>query len=62
MIEQRTSGLRGEQIPLLAKLARVPEIIRGYGHIKEANIKKAMVEQTRLEAELDNAGFAAAAE
>ncbi len=62
MIEQRTSGLRGEQIPLLTKLARVPETIRGYGHIKEDNIRKAMAEQTRLEVELDNLSFAAAAE
>jgi indolepyruvate ferredoxin oxidoreductase len=62
MIEQRIAGLRPEQIPLLAKLARVPETIRGYGHIKEENIKKAMAEQARLEAELDNVSFAAAAE
>jgi indolepyruvate ferredoxin oxidoreductase len=61
MIEQRTSGLRPEQIPTLAKLARVPETIRGYGHIKEENIKKAMAEKARLEAELNNVGFAAAA-
>jgi len=62
MIEARTSGLRGEQIPMLAKLARVPEMIRGYGHIKEENIKKATAEHARLEAELDNSSFAAAAE
>jgi indolepyruvate ferredoxin oxidoreductase len=62
MIEQRIAGLRAEQIPLLAKLARVPETIRGYGHIKEENIKKAKAEQARLEAEFHNVGFAAAAE
>jgi indolepyruvate ferredoxin oxidoreductase len=62
MIEQRIASLRPEQIPLLAKLARVPETIRGYGHIKEENIKKARAEQARLEAELDNTRFAAAAE
>jgi len=62
MIEQRTTSLRGEQIPTLVKLARVSETIRGYGHIKEANIEKAMAEKARLEAELDNTSFAAAAE
>jgi indolepyruvate ferredoxin oxidoreductase len=62
MIEQRTAALKAEQIPLLARLARLPETIRGYGHIKDANIAKAMAEQGRLEAELDNSRFAAAAE
>jgi indolepyruvate ferredoxin oxidoreductase len=62
MIEQRISGLKAEQIPLLARLARVPEMIRGYGHIKEASIAKALAERTRLEAELENNRFAAAAE
>jgi indolepyruvate ferredoxin oxidoreductase len=62
MIEQRIAGVRPEQIPLLAKLARVPKTIRGYGHIKEENVKKAATEQARLEAELDNHRLAAAAE
>jgi indolepyruvate ferredoxin oxidoreductase len=62
MIEQRMTALRAEQIPLLAKLARIPEMIRGYGHIKEANIEKARAETARLEAELENNRFAAAAE
>jgi indolepyruvate ferredoxin oxidoreductase len=62
MIEQRMSDLRPEQIAQLTNLARVPETIRGYGHIKEGNIRKARAEQARLEAELDNTGFAAAAE
>jgi len=62
MIENRTVHLRAEQIPLLARLARVPEMIRGYGHIKEENIGKARAEQARLETELENSRFAAAAE
>ena len=62
MIDQRIAGLKREQIPLLAKLARIPEIIRGYGHIKEDNIKKAAAERARLEADLENSRFAAAAE
>jgi indolepyruvate ferredoxin oxidoreductase len=62
MLEQRFAMPKAEQLPLLARLARVPETIRGYGHIKDDNIKKAMAEQARCEAELDNSRFAAAAE
>ncbi|MHC2390414.1 hypothetical protein ACVMFA_004200 [Bradyrhizobium liaoningense] len=62
MIDQRIVGLQAAQIPLLARLARVPETIRGFGHVKEANIRLAAAEQARLEAELENSRFAAAAE
>src|SRR5262249_6893718 len=62
MIDQRIAALKPGQIPLLAKIARLPEMIRGYGHIKEENIRKAAAEQARLEAELENSRFAAAAE
>ena len=62
MIDPRTVALKLAQIPLLAKLARIPEIIRGSGHIKDENIRKAAAEKARLEADLENARFAAAAE
>jgi indolepyruvate ferredoxin oxidoreductase len=62
MIEQRSANLKGEQIPVLARLARLPETIRGYGHIKEQSIGKATAEKARLEAELENSRFAVAAE
>jgi indolepyruvate ferredoxin oxidoreductase len=62
MIDQRVAALKPEQIPLLARLARIPETIRGYGHIKDESIAKAVAERARLEAELDNSRFAAAAE
>jgi indolepyruvate ferredoxin oxidoreductase len=62
MIDQRIAGLNAAQIPLLARLARVPETIRGFGHVKEGNIEQAMAETARLEAELENSRFAAAAE
>jgi indolepyruvate ferredoxin oxidoreductase len=62
MIDQRIAGLKAGQIPLLARLARIPETIRGYGHVKDANVKQAMAEKSRLEAELENSRFAAAAE
>jgi indolepyruvate ferredoxin oxidoreductase len=62
MLDQHTLTMKAEQIPLLAKLAQLPETIRGYGHIKEENIGKATAEKARLEAELENNRFAAAAE
>jgi indolepyruvate ferredoxin oxidoreductase len=62
MIDRRLTSVKPEQMPLLAKLARIPEMIRGYGHIKEENISKAAAEKVRLEAELENSRFAAAAE
>jgi indolepyruvate ferredoxin oxidoreductase len=37
-------------------------MIRGYGHIKEQSIGKALAEKTRLEADLENNRFAVAAE
>jgi len=61
-IDRRVTGLKAEQIPLLARLARVPGTIRGFGHVKEANVKLAEAEKARLEAELENSRFAAAAE
>jgi indolepyruvate ferredoxin oxidoreductase len=62
IIEQRMAALKPEQIPLLARIARIPETIRGFGHVKEDSIAKAAAEKARLEAELDNSRFAAAAE
>jgi hypothetical protein len=34
-------------------------MIRGYGHFKEENIRKAAAEWRRLEAELENVSFTA---
>jgi len=62
MIDQRTAQLVPAQIPLIARLARMPEMIRGFGHIKDDSIKKARAEQARLEAELENSRYATAAE
>jgi indolepyruvate ferredoxin oxidoreductase len=62
MIEQRLATLKAEHIPVLVKLARLPETIRGYGHIKEQSISRSLAEKARLESELENSRFAAAAE
>jgi len=62
MIDAHLAALKPAQLPLLARLARLPETIRGYGHVKDASIAKALAEKARLEAELENTRFAAAAE
>jgi indolepyruvate ferredoxin oxidoreductase len=62
MLDTRLAVLKPEQLPLLTRLARIPETIRGFGHVKDENVKKAMAEKARLEAELDNSRFAVAAE
>jgi indolepyruvate ferredoxin oxidoreductase len=62
MIEPHVAAVKGEQLPVLTRLARLPEMIRGYGHIKEQSIGKFHAEKTRLEAELENSRFAVAAE
>jgi indolepyruvate ferredoxin oxidoreductase len=51
MIERHIATLKGEQIPVLARKDRLPEMIRGYGHIKEQNIGKSLAEKARLEAD-----------
>jgi indolepyruvate ferredoxin oxidoreductase len=61
-IEPHLEALRGEQIPVLARIARLPQMIRGYGHVKEQSIGRSLLEKARLEAELANDGFAVAAE
>jgi indolepyruvate ferredoxin oxidoreductase len=61
MVEQRIATLKGEHIPTLARLARLPEMIRGYGHIKQQSVDKFFAEKARLAADIENQRFAAAA-
>jgi indolepyruvate ferredoxin oxidoreductase len=61
-IDRHVAALKSEQIATLSGLARLPETIRGYGHIKEQSIVKAAAEKARLEADLENNRFAVAAE
>jgi indolepyruvate ferredoxin oxidoreductase len=62
MIDRHITALKGGLVPAVAKLARLPEMIRGYGHVKEQSISKALIEKTRLEADIENIRFAVAAE
>ncbi len=62
LLRARLATITPRQLPVLVKLARLPEAIRGYGHVKEAAIAAAADERNRLIAEFDNAPFANAAE
>jgi indolepyruvate ferredoxin oxidoreductase len=62
MMRGRLKGLTAPRIAGLVKLAAVPDMIRGYGHVKEQAMAKANAERARLEAELDAAAYAVAAE
>ena len=37
-IEELLRGLTAEKLPLAAEIARIPEEIRGYGHVKERHL------------------------
>ncbi|WP_398474581.1 indolepyruvate ferredoxin oxidoreductase family protein [Tardiphaga sp.] len=62
LLRSRLGTMQGAQLPLLVKLATIPETIRGYGHVKHANIVKAAEERQRLILQLDNERYANAAE
>jgi indolepyruvate ferredoxin oxidoreductase len=61
-IMRHITDLRPGEIPDVARLARLAEMVRGYGHIKEQNIQKYIAERARLEAEGGKETFATAAE
>ena len=61
-ILRRVRSLQPAEIPIMTKLASLPESIRGYGHIKDQAIEKAAAERARLESDLDNRATAIAAE
>jgi indolepyruvate ferredoxin oxidoreductase len=49
MIFRHLDG-RSPDLPRLVALARTPELVRGYGHIKEASVARYRAECARLEA------------
>ncbi|MFM7849228.1 MAG: indolepyruvate ferredoxin oxidoreductase family protein [Rubrivivax sp.] len=40
-IDELLKGLNPDKLPLAAEIARIPEEIRGYGHVKERHVKAA---------------------
>ena len=41
-------SINSKNISLAVQIASIPEIIRGYGHVKEANINKALIKREEL--------------
>jgi indolepyruvate ferredoxin oxidoreductase len=62
MLRGRLKGLTGPRLATLIRLAAIPDSIRGYGHVKELAMTRAVAERARLEAEFDAGAFAVAAE
>jgi indolepyruvate ferredoxin oxidoreductase len=62
MIETHCTALDAARIAAVARVARLPEMIRGYGHIKKASIEKYRTERARLEADMQKNRVAEAAE
>jgi indolepyruvate ferredoxin oxidoreductase len=53
-MERLADGLTAETHPVAVDLALVPEQIRGYGHVKEANVERAEARVKALEEQLRN--------
>ncbi|WP_129782427.1 indolepyruvate ferredoxin oxidoreductase family protein [Peristeroidobacter soli] len=49
----RTAKFSAAQLPILVQLAKLPEMIRGYGHVKAKAMQRAATELVRLERELE---------
>ena len=53
------AGLTAERLATAIELARLPQSVRGFGHVKERNHHAAMQKQARLLAELAAGGTSA---
>jgi indolepyruvate ferredoxin oxidoreductase len=54
LVDELLSRLTRDTLPLALELARLPEQIRGYGHVKLANIQQAKAREAALLARLRN--------
>jgi indolepyruvate ferredoxin oxidoreductase len=50
-IDELLAGLATARLPLALEIARIPEEIRGYGHVKERHLKAARAKWARLTAQ-----------
>ncbi len=60
-IDQALSQLKPENHAVAAELARIPEQIKGFGHVKERNVKLARAKWAQLQTELQSNPAARAA-
>jgi indolepyruvate ferredoxin oxidoreductase len=51
-ISSLSASLNSNTLPLAVQIARIPEEIRGYGHVKERHLRNAKEKEARLLAEL----------
>jgi indolepyruvate ferredoxin oxidoreductase len=58
-LDRIVEGLTKERLPLAAKLAAVPQQIRGFGHVKDAAVGPAKAEAKRLWREWEKVGATA---
>jgi indolepyruvate ferredoxin oxidoreductase len=49
-IDELLQGLTADKLPLALEIARIPEDIRGYGHVKERHLAAARAKWQRLTA------------
>jgi indolepyruvate ferredoxin oxidoreductase len=47
-VDRMLAGLSKERLATAVKLAAVPQMIRGYGHVKDASVGPAKAEAARL--------------
>jgi indolepyruvate ferredoxin oxidoreductase len=48
LLEELLNGLSLDNHDLAVELARIPELIRGYGHVKEAHLVRAKGKEAEL--------------
>ena len=60
-VDRLVAGLSAERLPLAVQIARVPDQIRGFGHVKEASVGPAKAQAARLWAEWERVGEEVAA-
>jgi indolepyruvate ferredoxin oxidoreductase len=53
-VEKLLAGLTPERLATAVKIASIPQQIRGFGHVKEASLKPARVEEALLWKEWEN--------
>jgi indolepyruvate ferredoxin oxidoreductase len=55
-LDRLLANLTPERLPLAVKIARIPDQIRGFGHVKEASVAPAKAQEAQLWAEWEQVG------
>jgi indolepyruvate ferredoxin oxidoreductase len=59
-LDRLAGGLTPERLPLAARIAPIPQEIRGYGHVKDASVVKAKAEAATLWSQWEGCSFRSA--